>query len=202
MHPQTQQLVDESLPLLQVHGLESFEASQRQGEYMNLSSMVLDIAQSFHQLREITEAQQAAVDSAEEHITAAKDKSMAAELELRKASRYKAFGLVMAGGVTGAAIGGPIGALVGLKTGLSIGVGVGLLGAGGALVGAAAAKQIQKARFVPLSHLEEEEEMTRLRSSASETSTDVSAAQSASSSVTASPQVRGNCTRNCTRDCM
>lgn len=155
-------LESDSLPRLQVHGLESYEESKKQGEYMNLQTMVGDIAHSFHALQSIAASQQERLDDTEARIDAAKLKTDIAESDIRQASRYKAFGLVMAGGVTGAAIGGPLGALVGLKTGLSIGVGAGLVGAGGAIIGAAAGKKLQRARFVPVSHEAEERELLNL----------------------------------------
>jgi outer membrane lipoprotein SlyB len=196
----------ESLPLLEVNGLDSYESSKKQGDFMNLQSMVLDIAQSFHALASITAQQQELVDVSESHVQQAKEKSLAAELELRKASRYKAFGLVVAGGVTGAAIGGPLGALVGLKTGLSIGVGIGLMGAGGALIGAAAGKQIQRARFVPLSHLDEQQEGAEMSAmaarereiKAAEASASTSSTRSASASNSpAQTEEKRSCIRKC-----
>lgn len=209
-HLHAQLLSDESLPLLEVNGLHDYESRQKADEYMHLSSMVRDVAQSFLTLRSLQAQQQSNIDVSETSILAARDKSQSAEKELRQASRYKAFGLVFAGGVTGAAVGGPIGALVGLKTGLSIGVGIGLMGAGGALIGATAAKQIQKARFVPLSHLDEEQEMQQTQSreqakddDASEASKassgDASVASTRASSVASSP---ADAKRNCSRKCI
>lgn len=189
---QQQQALEESLPLLQVHGLEAYEASQKAGDYMHLSSMVSELASSFQTLHALTTQQQQSLDHVESRVEGARDRTVAGEGEIRKASRYKAMGLVVAGGVTGAALGGPLGALVGLKTGLSVGVGIGLLGAGGALLGAAAGKQIQKARFVPLTHQEEEmQEMNSAPNSAA-------ASTSAASSTSSTPQRSRTCDRNCT----
>jgi proteasome assembly chaperone (PAC2) family protein len=189
---------NETLPLLTVDGMEAYEAEKKQGDFMNLQSMVLDIAQSFHTLQQITMQQQEQLDQAESNVVNAREKTLAAELEIRKASRYKAFGLVLAGGATGAAIGGPLGALVGLKTGLSIGVGIGLMGAGGALIGAAAGKQIQKARFVPLTHGAEEAELVEREKKNEARTEEIKASEStattAPSSVVPSPaQGRKSC---------
>ena len=90
-HPsQVQQLDTESLPLLQVHGLESLESSQRAGDYMHLSSMVLDIAESFRALQQVAQQQQGNIDSVQGNIDGTRDRTLAAESDLRKASRYKA----------------------------------------------------------------------------------------------------------------
>jgi len=153
---QQQQLLDDSLPALQVHGLEAYAAERKGHDYMHLTRMVSDIAHSFQMLHQLAHQQQRSIDHAQTNINTAHSSALEGERQLRKASRYKAFGLVMAGGLTGAAVGGPLGAMVGLKTGLSVGVGAGLLGVGGAMLGAAAGKQIQRARFVPLRHEEEE----------------------------------------------
>jgi len=154
----------DTLPLLEVRGLDTYDAQRKQGDYMQLSSMVRDLASSFAQLREVAESQQANIDRASDGIDAARLETAEGEAQLRQASRYKALGMVLAGGVTGAAVGGPLGALVGLKTGLvSLGVGAGLIGAGGALLGATAAKQMQRARFVSLQPDIEEHELQRIQ---------------------------------------
>jgi hypothetical protein len=186
----------ESLPLLEVRGLESYEASRKAGDYMQLASMVRDLAHSFSALHEVASRQQGDIDLVGQGIDAARLETATGEANLRQASRYKAMGLVLAGGVTGAAVGGPLGALVGLKTGLvSLGLGAGLVGVGGALLGAGAAKQLQRARFVPLQHDGEEHELQRIQqqgigsgsASAAAASASPSASASASTASTRSP---------------
>jgi outer membrane lipoprotein SlyB len=185
----------EDMPLLEVHGLERWDAARRGGDYMHLSSMVADLAAAFHSLQQTVNAQQPSMDLAENNIAATKAETFAAESDIRQASRYKAFGLTFAGGLTGAALGGPLGALMGVKAGLGAGVGIGLIGVAGGLMGATVARQVQKARFVPMTHEEEGKEMQRIQSDTSQvngSSVAASAAPSASGSVasTRSPSVQ------------
>lgn len=55
--------------------------------------------------------------------------------DLRSASRYKSYGLALAGGALGLLVGGPIGAIVGTHSVLGLTAGVAVVGVSGGIVG-------------------------------------------------------------------
>jgi hypothetical protein len=109
--------------------------AQRREDLLALNLSVKQMKEMFDDLQEITDEQQKHVDEVETRVESAKEHTLVAEKELRKAASLKSAGFVVAAVAAGAVIGGPAGAILGAKTALGTVGGAMALSFSGGLLG-------------------------------------------------------------------
>lgn len=118
----------------------------RQIQLSSLHQQVLQVASLYSEIHSLLLKQDESLNSMELNVSNTQLEVESAEENLNKASRLKAVGLTVLGGVIGSMVFGVPGALIGAKTALGMTTGAGVMGASGALVGLKMGSKLAKER--------------------------------------------------------